>query len=149
MWVRHLALCATAGETQNSVLIGRGDGDAMASYRLRSVDEATAQLAELVKLYRMGMREPLLLFPRTAFRYAQAKRSRGVDDEAHRRALRAAGKAWSAEQSYDAYIAKLYGGETLEAIAARRPEDDGFAAPGFVELTERVFTPLLDHLEDA
>jgi exodeoxyribonuclease V gamma subunit len=105
-WVRVLALTAARPERPFEALtIGRGrDGARRATVTVAHIpavagDAATRraaacrQLARIVELFRMGMREPLPLYCRTSAAWAEAARS-GADR------MRAAGRQWTSEWNF-------------------------------------------------
>jgi exodeoxyribonuclease V gamma subunit len=152
MWIRHLALCA-ADEHGTSVLVGRSSNDAspVSVFHYRHAPDAAARLAELVELYRLGQREPLFLFPKSGYHFAQ--RCRGADDleAVIPKALGSTYSVWSKERDYDPYIQKLLGDQPNihQLVSPERQaqaQARGFVSPGFVDLSLRVFLPLLGHV---
>ncbi|HPP46592.1 MAG TPA: exodeoxyribonuclease V subunit gamma, partial [Accumulibacter sp.] len=103
-------------------------------YRLRpcAADAARRHLGELLTLYRDGLCQPLPFFPKSAWAYVNA------DDNA----LAAAQRAWH-------HARHFAWGE--EADPAYQLAWRGVADPldeRFVDCAQRVFTPLLAHLEE-
>ena len=109
----------------------------------RAVPDARAQLENLVELYWQGLREPLLLFPRTS--YAFCERFKKKFDAAD--ALRSARKVWvdrpGRGERDDPYLRRLFG-ERDVLDPGFRLFDDG---KSFVELAVSVFGPLLQALD--
>ncbi len=143
-WIRHLALCAARPGDQElrSRWLGRPNdkAGAVASVTFRPVRDPHAHLADLVDLYRIGCREPLLFFPKAAWSFAKA-------DEA--KALSVARAVWRGET-----------GEGSDPHYRRAFPDDRVLEPGyslfdqpmaggdFPALARRVFGPALEHLEE-
>jgi exodeoxyribonuclease V gamma subunit len=138
LWLRHLASC-WIGDGQvppRSYLVGRGaHGAELRTLALGEVEGAGALLADLVKLYRDGQRVPLRLFPKAAYSYVQARRS-GKDEGP---AWRGAVTQWlQQERAWDPNVARVFAPDPSELDPAQGSD--------FVELAERVFGPLFDHL---
>lgn len=145
-WIHHLALCLVAPEDQRheTVLIGRNEKkEEVTMLHFRAVPDARAQLENLVELYWQGLREPLLLFPRTS--YAFCERFKKKFDAAD--ALRSARKVWvdrpGRGERDDPYLRRLFG-ERDVLDPGFRLFDDG---KSFVELAVSVFGPLLQALD--
>ncbi len=127
-WIDHLILCATApsGVARTTRWHSR-DG----VYVLGPYDEAKERLAELMALYREGLRRPLHFFPRSSWAYV----TRDGD-------LNGARNKWFSwrnpvfgENQYAAYRLALRGIED--------PLDDWF-----VKLANQVLAPLRSHVQD-
>ncbi|MBL8398644.1 MAG: exodeoxyribonuclease V subunit gamma [Candidatus Accumulibacter sp.] len=129
-WIEHLFLCACAPEgVELRTEWLSSDG----GYRLSRcpADEAYRLLSDLLTLYGHGLRQPLPFFPKSAWAYVTAQGDR----------LTAARRAWSnhrkfawGEQADPAYLLAWRG--VADPLEAR-----------FAELAQRVFEPLLAHLE--
>jgi exodeoxyribonuclease V gamma subunit len=140
-WVRLLALCAAWPERPfEAVTIGRAEkssrhlvtvsrmgplgADAAARRRL-----AEQHLAAVVRLFRLGMREPLPLYCKTSAAYAKAREA-GADD-----ADDVAKKEWETTQrertneDRDAEHVFVLGEVSFKELVALsgRPDDDGLA----------------------
>jgi exodeoxyribonuclease V gamma subunit len=142
-WIRHLALCvARPGDQElRSRWLGRmsEQSGALPSVTFRPVPDARAYLADLVALYRIGTKEPLLFFPKSAWSFVKAEEPK---------ALIAARRAWGGEtgEGSDPHYQRAFrDGSELE------PGFSLFAQPmaggDFPSLARRVFGPALDHLE--
>jgi len=137
LWLRHLALCWTEGERLKSYLVGRGQGPSPTTLALRVVDHPSRWLEDLVALYRLGQRQPLRLFPKSAASYVSALRG-GKDGAA---ALRSATHQWlTTERRRDPHLLRVFPGDG--AVLASGEDELGFEA-----LARRVFEPIYDHLE--
>jgi exodeoxyribonuclease V gamma subunit len=70
-WIRHLLLCAAppAGLQPVTQSLAR---DGVRTFAPLEPGEAKDQLAELVALYRRGLREPLHFFPKSSWTFAQS-----------------------------------------------------------------------------
>jgi exodeoxyribonuclease V gamma subunit len=128
-WLRHLAMCATPGESAPSVLVTR---DESAPLRFRALDgaEASARLAELVALYAEGQERPLPFLPKTSHDYFERR------DQSEAAALAAAAKAYDdndrSEGRLDPHPARAFGDELPP-----------FGDPeGFARIAQTVFRPL-------
>lgn len=142
-WIRHLALCAARPGDQElrSRWLGRGNEQTGgSSVTFRPVPEARAYLADLVKLYRIGSKEPLLFFPKSAWSFAKAEESK---------ALAAARRAWGSEtgESSDPHYQRAFRDDRV-----LEPDFSLFAQPmaggDFPSLARRVFGPAIEHLEE-
>ncbi|QJD31482.1 exodeoxyribonuclease V subunit gamma [Methylococcus geothermalis] len=132
-WLDHLFLnaMATRGVEPATTWVSR-DGE----FRLKPVADAGERLQELVGLYRLGLRQPLHFFPKSAWAYAMKRRQ---DD--FELAEREARKRWeSSDFSYGESMDPAY---RLALRGVTDPLDDGF-----VLAAETVFGPLLGHLDD-
>jgi len=134
-WLRHLAMCATPGESAPSVLVTR---DEAAPLRFRALDAAAARehLASLVKLYAEGQERPLPFLPRTSREYLN-KREKGEAT-----ALAAARRIYEenelAEGRVDPHPARAFS-----------DEPPPFGDPeGFARAAETVYGPLLAAKEE-
>ncbi len=148
-WIRHLVLCAVDPTDQPSrtVVVGRPERPGGARVcRLRPVDDATARLDEMVRLYEAGQRQPLLLFPRSSLAYASAL----AEGKAEVDARIAARTEWTGRgysESQDPHLRRIFGD--------RDPLQDRFSlvdpplvGGDFASLARRIFGPLLLHLRE-
>jgi exodeoxyribonuclease V gamma subunit len=133
-WVRLVALAAAHPSTPwRAVTVGRGFGGAVAVATLGPVDAGRARgvLADLVALYRAGLREPLPLPTGAACAYARARTAGASDGNA----LAKAGQVWCGskrpERDEPPYVRVF--GAGAEVLGTR-----------FGELALRVWGPLLD-----
>jgi exodeoxyribonuclease V gamma subunit len=148
LWIRHLALCC-AGEPlapRRSFMVGRAPaGEGVSCLVYRRVEDPQALLASLVSLYRLGQREPLLLFPKSAAVYVQTLRG----GKEHDAAIRRAATTWRDEEhARDPHLRRAFSGDTALLIdddARPYPDAEG---PSFAKLARAVFDPLLDHLDE-
>ena len=145
LWIRHLALNAVAAATapRNSVQLGRDQGRGVDRIDLRPVADAHARLADLVELYRIGLRRPLAFFPRAACAYAEELRARAGQPDAEARATKAAYGRWRASkqgtpgESQEPAVARLFA--DADPLAAAMDDELSFRV-----LARRVFDPLLE-----
>lgn len=132
-WLDHLFLnaMATRGVEPATTWVSR-DGE----FRLKPVADARERLQELVDRYRLGLRQPLHFFPKSA--WACAMKLRQGEPEAAEREAR---KRWeSSDFSHGESEDPAY---RLALRGVADPVDDGF----FLAV-ETVFGPLLGHLDD-
>lgn len=127
-WIAHLVLCASAplGVALRTQWHAR-DG----VRRFRPCDTAHARLAELVALYRDGLRTPLPFFAKTAWAWASNGQSRA-----------------RAEQKWRGGDRREFGERNDPAI---RLAFRGLADPldeTFFELAMQLTVPLLEHVEE-
>jgi exodeoxyribonuclease V gamma subunit len=132
-WLRHLVWCRMDNETEKGVttVINR-DG----RRRFRRVDNPDAHLAQLLAVYYRAGHEPLPLFPRSSWAYA-VRRFENADPVD--KALKHVRSLW--HQSFkrpgegeDPYIQYCYGDT--------EPLDQAF-----VDITEAVYGPMMQHVE--
>jgi exodeoxyribonuclease V gamma subunit len=127
-WIDHLFLCATHPEAAACTTRWHSrDG----VYVLGLYENARERLAELIALYREGLREPLRFFPRAAWAYVI-----GPDD------LGGARNKWYSywrpaigESQFPPYRLALRG--------VQDPLDERFS-----DLARRILVPLRDHVSD-
>ncbi|WP_246632715.1 exodeoxyribonuclease V subunit gamma [Pseudonocardia nigra] len=142
-WVRLLALTATTGEPWNAVTIGRGTRFGLQRACVGPLDpaRAAAGLADLVALYRAGLREPLPLPTVTGCAYATVRRG-GADPAA---ALEEALKKWNtgalAERLDDAHVRVWGAGAGPEVLMGAG--EPGGEPTRFGSLALRLWAPLL------
>lgn len=150
MWIRHLALCCAAPSDQEhtSVIVARAPEVGLARRALlRAPEEPQKLLGDLVDLYWLGQREPLLLFPKSAYAFCETF----METRDHEPALAAARKPWTANlggERNNPHLKRLLGDAD--------PLQPGFSifdspmeAGDFPTLALRVFSPLIAHLEDS
>ena len=128
-WIDHLALNAALPPiaAAQTLWLSR-DG----SYRLRPLDGAQGRLAELLRLYRYGLSQPLHFFAKSAWAY----QTRGGSINAARSMWQQTVRTPFAEQAHPAYRLALRG--------VANPLDADFE-----QAARTVLTPLIDCLEDA
>lgn len=144
-WIDHLVLCQLA----------RGDLPELTHLVVRTEaltfsrpeSDPALLLQDLVRLFQIGTRAALPLFPKTSFAFAQAFRLAGSDAAARPAAL---GKARS---TYETGYQRPGEGEeaaVYRLFAGTDPltDDGGQDELGFTRLARRVFDPLLDALHD-
>ena len=127
-WIDHLFLCATLPEATTATTRWHSrDG----VFVLGPYDEARERLAELMALYREGLRQPLHFFPRSAWAFVQ-----GEDD------LATARNKW---YSYwrPAFGESQYPPYRLALRGVQDPLDQRFT-----DLANRVLGPLCRHVSD-
>ncbi len=150
-WIRHLAMLA-AGVRRETFMISKGRLDEPEVYRFTKVAKPKRHLADLVALYRLGQRVPLPLFPDPASAYA----AKIADGKSPEQALAAARAEY--DKGYDgpknAYVEKVYGDRdpldaTFRLFGADAEVDAApdTTPPSFADIAQRVFDPLLKHLE--
>ncbi|MDX2052345.1 MAG: exodeoxyribonuclease V subunit gamma [Polyangiaceae bacterium] len=164
VWIWHLALqCAEAGKLpRQSVLIGRGDAKSnmpkVCVFRPVRPERARAVLEDLVSLYRLGQQVPLPFFPDASKAYVTTYHKRAGQEHAASLALDAARDVFSgkgfgvdradrgAAERDNLYVNCCF--SAVEPISEELTPVLALAhAPGFVDLSTRIFEPLLEHLE--
>jgi exodeoxyribonuclease V gamma subunit len=144
IWVRLLALNAARAEGEppyRARLVGsheRGTGPLV--LELAADEGAAVVLADLVALYGLAQRRPLLLFKAASVAYAESVAKQGPEKALAAAAARyAPGREYGGDLS-DPFVAELYG----DADPLRK---DPFAAGDltldFADLARRVYGPLL------
>ncbi|MGE0081369.1 MAG: exodeoxyribonuclease V subunit gamma [Thiohalomonadaceae bacterium] len=126
LWIRHLVHCAINPDAGTARHVA---GDVHLT--LAPVAEPMGVLAELLRIYRSGSRQPLPFFPRTAWAFAQAETA-GKD------AMAAARAVWEPNEFSNANAEAT---DPYNAMAFRgidEPLDDTFA-----QLAHAVFAPVL------
>ncbi|GAA1265966.1 exodeoxyribonuclease V subunit gamma [Pseudonocardia aurantiaca] len=142
-WARLLALTAATGEPWRAITLGRGAkyGLAKATAGPVSAAQATATLAELVTIYRAGLREPLPLPTVAAHTYATVRRGGAEASAALDEALRKWTAGAGAERGDDAHVrawGPAAGPEILTAGAEPGGEPSRFGS-----LAMQLWSPLL------
>ncbi|HAG45579.1 MAG TPA: hypothetical protein DCL19_02115, partial [Gammaproteobacteria bacterium] len=126
-WIMHLALNLTpASPTRHTRLVARDD-----TYTLQPVDHARELLTDLLACYSRGLSHPLPFFPRSAHAYAFASGNPSL----------AAKRCWESSSYVNGEDANPW------YQLAFRDEWDNLPNDEFVALTERLYRPIVDHLE--
>ncbi|MDG4476861.1 exodeoxyribonuclease V subunit gamma [Thiovibrio frasassiensis] len=155
VWLEHLFLSAVSPEDQRceTTLIGRGREKGTAQVlRFSPVPEATSLLLDLATLFGKGLSAPLSFFPKSGLVFAQALHDgKGSEEELLINAFAKAeeeylGNDFTPGEGEDPYCRQLFA-ETL-------PVSPGYtlyaeaSSPPFAELASRIFTPMLNHMEE-
>lgn len=152
-WVRHLAARAAETPVLETWIVGRAANDAVVVKRFGDVPpaEARERLADLVALYRLGLRVPLPFFPMASRRFAERVRANPEDPELEKKGLAAASYAFADSpaggEGGDVHVAWAFRGRDPFEVPVKT--SDGVAPVGFPEVSRRVFLPLLDRLEES
>ena len=126
-WIMHLALNLTpASPTRHTQLVARDDTDT-----LQPIDDARELLTDLLACYSTGLAHPLPFFPRSAHAYAFASGDPSL----------AAKRCWESSSYVNGEDANPW------YQLAFRDEWDNLPNDEFVALTERLYRPIVDHLE--
>ena len=147
LWIRHLLLnlCGGAGAPRETFLMSRpSKGRGAAVVRFRPVDDAESLLGELIALYRRGQGAPLLLFENASRAWAEAIAAGKPLEQAATSAHKAYGGDFGDDK--DPYVRQVMGDRDPTATDFQPPWGGG--DPGFGEVAERVFLPLLAHREE-
>lgn len=157
-WIRHLTARGAGVPLEETLLLGRGPGDELVLKRFGPVAEerARALLWELTSLYQLGQRLPLPLFPTLSRAFAVRVGKAPDDPELERRALVQAEREFESDrvgsEGADVYVQWAFRGRSPLSDVLDDPDWNRFqvraGAPGFVEVSRRVFEPLLDCIED-
>jgi exodeoxyribonuclease V gamma subunit len=148
LWIEHLVLCASSpGAAPTSAMIGRTDANSeLVVVEFAPVAEPSRALAELLELYRVGLREPLLLFPDASMAFAECF----LDTRDPEAALAAARKQWrpagSGFEKFEATspeVRRVFGDDDVFAAGYSPFDDAPPAGGGFMEIACRVFGPLV------
>ena len=146
-WLGHLALSCTDEGRGARTFMFHSEKSGEVRAELRAVDDARGLLARLVEIYRRGQREPLPLFPKSSFAYAEAcgwqpKRGRRrTAEETEDRAVKETLKVWQT----GAYAGAPPG--ECEEPATRLLWGEALPWEAFRTLAIEVYGPLLAHLE--
>jgi exodeoxyribonuclease V gamma subunit len=144
LWIEHLVLCAAQPDPPpTSTMIGRVDARAeLVVLELEPVPDPTERLADLVELHRIGLREPLLLFPDASMAFAECFRDTGDPAAAlaaARKQLRTGERLAIAKPE----LHRVFGDDDVFAPGYSPFADAPLESGGFMELACRVFGPLL------
>ncbi|MFN3202817.1 MAG: exodeoxyribonuclease V subunit gamma [Bradymonadia bacterium] len=153
-WVRHVVYSCAAPENRprETALIGLSGGQA-STVAFSAVEDSWACLADLLRLYRLGLTRPLRLFPRSGLAYAESflkKKAKGAtDDEAHDTALGGARKMmfdrFRSGEADDVHFQLILG--TSDPLRPGVKLYPGEQDPSFSDLSLQVWSPLLAHRE--
>ncbi|MEM6788032.1 MAG: exodeoxyribonuclease V subunit gamma [Myxococcota bacterium] len=145
LWLRHLLL--NANSPRESHLVGRPDKGYQTEesaapthhYRFRPVDDAAQRLDDLLELYAIGQREPLLVFPRAGFALVrkEAGGKRGSVDGLWKKSV------WAR----DPYVGRVFSPDASVLADDAQPFAYARLGPSFREAATRVFAPLVAALE--
>ncbi|MEE3052574.1 MAG: exodeoxyribonuclease V subunit gamma [Planctomycetota bacterium] len=158
LWIEHLVLCRIAPRDypRASMLICRKSrGVGMELHQFREVAEADSLLDELLELYEIGQREPLLLFPRSSSAYLRRLNKAKAEDDSDETALKAlqtARREWEeksgnmAPESEESVFNLLF--REANPLLAEYPEEFGLLGKEnrFDTLVQKIFFPLQEHL---
>jgi exodeoxyribonuclease V gamma subunit len=153
-WAQHLALCAArpTGSFRTTLVLGRArNDDARVEGRVfEPLDEARAKrhLGELARLYRLGQRSPLCLFPNASKVFAERFGAAADRPDRERSALWMARKAFTdrsaGAEADDAYVRRIFASVDPLAAGPSPFDPTGEAGlPTFAEVSLLVFAPLL------
>jgi exodeoxyribonuclease V gamma subunit len=147
-WLLHLVLCATRppGVAPFSVQICRvSDNEGAAISCFKPVAEPLPLLADLLKLYRVGQSEPLMLFPKASLGFVELLRKNKPEVEAVRQF--GVQKDWAEERDQSHALQRIYGQGAELDVDGPRGTHPPLGGPSFAQVARRVFEPLLDHVE--
>ena len=108
-------------------------------YELRAPEDATRELDVLCRLLLLGLDEPLYFFPEASRAFVDALES----GKEHPHAVASA--ALADDTRFDPYASRVVGNSS--DVRALPPIPDT-RAPGFDELAQTIWQPLLAHLEE-
>ena len=130
-WLAHLALnlARPSGIAPETHLL-QGDRQG----RFAPAEDAQGLMASLMELYRQGLVRPLPFYPGTAWEYMQ-----GLAKGGEEKAMESAGRRWYGNRRHAGDWSKPYN-------RLLWPDGDCFNEE-FGDLAERVFSPLIEHLE--
>ncbi|USD64721.1 exodeoxyribonuclease V subunit gamma [Vibrio sp. SCSIO 43136] len=113
-WIDHLCLAAT-GEAKKTHLIGYAKKEGVVHYQFAPMpkEEATLRLAELLRLYRLGLTQPLAYFPKTVLAGLSecVKQGKWLDDKqesAHKKMAAAFEDGFFVGEGSDTYIQRIW-----------------------------------------
>ena len=130
-WLAHLALnLARPSEIGRETHLLQGDRQG----RFAPVGDANGLLASLLALYREGQERPLPFYPGTAWEYMQ-----GLEKGGEEKAMESAGRRWYGNRMHPGDSSKPYNRLLWPDGDCLNEEAGGLA--------ERVFAPLIEHLE--
>ncbi|MEM9189782.1 MAG: exodeoxyribonuclease V subunit gamma [Myxococcota bacterium] len=147
LWIRHLVLNAAAPENypRKSALIGRAEkGPEAKRIFYRPVGDAVDILAELIRLYRVGLRYPLPLFQLSSRAYAERRLAGTPEEQALIGAERIFYPTGDAFTDFsDPYVRRVHDGRSpIDPVRPLAAPEDWLPFP---EVALRVFEPLLRH----
>jgi exodeoxyribonuclease V gamma subunit len=149
-WLKHLVLSCVRSVPQQSLVCARwGKGETKIA-RFKPLQDPGACLAQLVKLYRAGMQEPLHFFPGPAERYAKK-----LSQNEPAAGLAAAKRDWF--KTAFGQGSSIADSEVVQLLLPNRcPIDEEFQPGGlpsspdltFQKIAAVVYLPLFEHLEE-
>jgi exodeoxyribonuclease V gamma subunit len=147
-WVRHLALCVAepvdgVAPPARTDAVGRATGGNNKRHvRFHPVPDAAARLAELVALWRVGQTAPLPLLADSSMAFVETLRDEDDAEAALKKARTTLnGARYKGYGDWGAYPAAVW--------RDTDPLEPGASAAGdFPTVSEAVFGPLLDHMEE-
>ncbi len=156
LWIRHLALNWALG-AQPSVLIGRGGSGAAEVLRFAPPEDPARLLVELLDLWVLGQRWPLLLFAEASAAYV-ARLGEAPDEPRRAAALQVAksklrGRFRSSSELDQPEIRRLFG--DLDPLRDSYPlqlngaAEEDLRQTSFTAASSTVFGPLMQHREVA
>jgi exodeoxyribonuclease V gamma subunit len=136
-WVRHLALQLVAEDGRATEVYGRveeGRPGLVGALPAMSKDEARARLSDLIRWYRIGMREPVWFLPDASWAWLRKKGRHGQVWDAFNTARSTARQVWRTDTASKRAWTLLAGGE--DAF------DPGTKNPRVAEAAEALLGPL-------
>jgi len=131
LWIRHLILQVSGPERDwRSIHVGRD-----AVYAVGPVAGARELLADLLAVYLVGQRQPLLLLPRSSMIYVETlNKGKSTDEAMAKAAAEYQGGAWATGEGEEPYYRLCF------------RDWPPWAAPEFAALAERCLGPLVANL---
>ncbi len=146
-WIRHLALCASDGPCQETLLVGKPEkGGGVATVAMGPVQRAKELLGQLLVLYKLGQQMPLPFIVAKSSKYAEAyvdKKDEAVCLAKAKDGESRPGFTDSAER-YQRQVWSEQELEELEHLVARGVEGQ----VDFVSVAQTVLVPMLEHLKE-
>jgi exodeoxyribonuclease V gamma subunit len=138
IWLDHLVLgCASGAQAGPALLAGLdpGKGEKTRIWHFSRVDNPACVLANLIALYREGMRAPLAFMPKASFAYARALHDGSNEQQARAEAAKALMRGdYTSSELDDACFGRFFDECIVEA-------------PDFDRCSRAVFGPLLEHCQ--
>jgi exodeoxyribonuclease V gamma subunit len=160
-WIRHLAFCAAGPEGGEPAthLVGRPAARKIMQIRFGFVEEARAELEQLMAIYFRGQRVAIPFFPKTSRKYLTTLVTPKPRGDAEKQASQNAYKFWRPEgndsgpaqpgtsaEVEDPYFSRVFGNQ--DPLAPSWYPVEGEEGDGFRSLARRVYGPLLSHREE-
>jgi exonuclease V gamma subunit len=136
-WVEHLLLSAHTGDTRLTTwLVGRDEEKNEPSVaRFDPVACPLEELDNLLRIFELGCRVPIPLFPDLAFTFAQNPKASDYVWE----------KGWTELLNQEEVTRRVYGQHSHLLLDRPMVSVAGVETPTFEEVSQRVFTPLVRH----
>ena len=139
-WLRHLLWHAQPGADAAVTSIGGSEKGALLQQNLTPPADAAAHLADLLELFWQGQCQPLRLFPKSAYKFAEAE-IKSANEGKQTNPMKSARKEWEGDEN-NSFSFPEKDDDYFELCFRHL---DALEGDEFIQTTRRVFKPILQH----